>query len=120
MCVIEYNLKVVHAGALLEMHKNPIPTLAALRARRAEILAIAAQHGASNVRVFGSVARGEATEMSDVDLLVDQDWSRLSTWGGMGLVVALEGLLGWRVDVATPDELKPRIRGRVLREAVPL
>jgi predicted nucleotidyltransferase len=95
-------------------------TLADLRARRAEIVALAARYGASNVRVFGSVARGEATPASDVDLLVDQDWSRLSGWGGMGLIVALQDLLGCRVDVATVEELKPRIRQRVLREAVPL
>jgi len=52
-----------------------------------EILRIAAQHGASNVRVFGSVARGEATDESDIDLLVDQDWTRLSAWGGMQLII---------------------------------
>ncbi|MAS38042.1 MAG: DNA polymerase subunit beta [Anaerolineaceae bacterium] len=91
-----------------------------LRSRRHEILAIAARHGASNVRVFGSVARDEATTSSDVDLLVDQDWSRLSSWGGMGLIVELEDLLDCKVDVTTVDELKPLIRQRVIREAVPL
>ncbi len=96
------------------------PTLAFLRAKRAEILAIAARHGASNVRVFGSVARGEATPTSDIDLLVDQDWARLTAWGGMGLVVELESLLGYRVDVATLEELKPRLRQMVLKEAIPL
>jgi uncharacterized protein len=88
--------------------------------KREQILRIAEEHGASNLRVFGSVARGEATEDSDVDFLVEQDWTRLSAWGGMGLVVALEEELGRRVDVATEEELKPRIRERVLREAVPL
>lgn len=88
--------------------------------KRNQILQIAAQHGATNVRVFGSVARGEAHEDSDVDLLVEQDWSRLSAWGGMELVVALEELLGRKVDVATEEELKPRIRSRVLSEVVPL
>ncbi|MCS6871315.1 MAG: nucleotidyltransferase domain-containing protein [Anaerolineae bacterium] len=96
------------------------PTLTALRSLRTEILIIAARHGASNVRVFGSVARGQATEESDVDLLVDQDWSRLSAWGGVGLALELEALLGWRVDVITPEELKPCIRERILRESVPL
>jgi uncharacterized protein len=96
------------------------PTLDDLHANRDEILRLAAQHGATNVRVFGSVARGEATESSDIDLLVDQDWTKLSTWGGMGLIIDLEDLLGWRVDVTTVEELKPRIRQRVLREAVPL
>lgn len=88
--------------------------------KRDEILRIAAENGATNLRVFGSVARGEATDDSDVDFLVEQDWTRLSGWGGMELVVALEELLGRRVDVATEEELKPRIRARVLREAVPL
>jgi predicted nucleotidyltransferase len=71
--------------------------------RRAEILRIAARHGASNVRVFGSVARGEAGPESDIDLLVD-----------------LEQLLGRSVDVATERGLKPRIREHILREAIPL
>lgn len=97
-----------------------IPTLEGLRTRRDEIVRLAASHGAYNVRVFGSVARDEAIEDSDIDLLVDQDWSRLSGWGGMDLVVALEDLLGRRVDVTTVDELKSRIRQRVLNEAVPL
>lgn len=88
--------------------------------KREALLKLAAKHGASNVRVFGSVARGEATEDSDLDLLVDQDWSRLSGWGGMELVVELEDLLAHRVDVATEDELKPRIREQVLREVVAL
>jgi predicted nucleotidyltransferase len=88
--------------------------------KRNQILQIAAQYGATNVRVFGSVARGEAREDSDIDLLVDQDWSRLSAWGSMELVVALEELLGRKVDVATEEELKPRIRSRVLNEVVPL
>lgn len=96
------------------------PTLAMLRVRRNEILALAAKYGASNVRVFGSVARDDTTIDSDVDLLIDQDWSKLSGWGGMELVIALQDLLGCKVDVTTEDELKPRIRERVLREAVPL
>jgi predicted nucleotidyltransferase len=89
-----------------------------LQEKREEILHLAAQYGASNVRVFGSVARGEARLDSDIDLLIDQDWSHLSAWGGMALVVALEELLQRKVDVATVDELKPYIRERVLSEAV--
>lgn len=88
--------------------------------KREQVLAVAAEHGASNVRVFGSVARGEANMESDVDFLVDQDWNRLSTWGGMGLVVALEDLLKRSVDVTTESELKPLVRQQVLAEAVPL
>lgn len=88
--------------------------------KRKKLLEIAHEHGASNVRVFGSVARGEADANSDIDLLVEQDWSRLSAWGGMGLVIALEDLLGRKVDLATEEELRPAIRERVLREAVVL
>jgi predicted nucleotidyltransferase len=96
-----------------------VPTLDALRRRRDEILRVAAQHGASNVRVFGSVARGEADAASDVDLLVDLEAGR-SLFDHVALCLALEELLGRRVDVATDGALKPRIRDRVLREALPL
>lgn len=88
--------------------------------KREALLQLAERYGASNVRVFGSVARHEARPDSDIDLLVNQDWARLSGWGGMELVVALEDLLGRRVDVATEEELKPLIRERVLNEAVKL
>lgn len=101
-----------------DFHKRV--TLESLRAQRRAIIALARQHGASHVRVFGSVARGDSTPTSDVDLLVEQDWSQLTGWGGMGLVVALEDLLGCRVDVATLDELKPHVRERVLSEAIEL
>jgi hypothetical protein len=95
-------------------------TLTKLREYREEILRIAEQHGASNIRVFGSIVRNEADDESDVDLLIEQDWTQLSAWGGMGLVVALEDLLECKVDVATLEELKPSIRKRVSEEAVPL
>lgn len=88
--------------------------------KRALIRQIAAQYGASNVRVFGSVARGEATSESDVDLLIEQDWSQLSGWGGMELAIALEDLLQRKVDIATLEELRPAIRERVIKEAVVL
>lgn len=91
-----------------------------IKDKREAIIQLATQYGASNVRVFGSVARGEANESSDIDLLIDQDWSRLSGWGGMALVVALEELLGRKVDVATLEELKPHIQKQVLKEAVAL
>lgn len=95
-------------------------TLADLRARRDAILALAEQHGASNVRVFGSVARGEATHDSDVDFLVDWDIQRMTAWGSAALFLELEKLLGHRVDIASESELPPRIRERALRENVPL
>lgn len=90
-----------------------------LRARRAEIVQIAAAYGATNVRIFGSVARGEASTESDLDLLVDLEPGR-SLLDLAGLSVALEDALHCAVDVMTPEGLRPRIRERVLREAVPL
>ena len=91
-----------------------------IKAKRAEIITIAAEHGAYNVRVFGSVARGEATEKSDLDLLVDYDSTRRSPWFPMRLIFDLETLLERKVDVATVDMLKERIKDRVLEEAIDL
>lgn len=85
--------------------------------KREAILAIASQHGAYNIRVFGSVARGEADEESDVDFLVEMGANR-SAWFPIGLIQDLEALLERKVDVATEKGLKDRIRERVLREAV--
>jgi uncharacterized protein len=90
-----------------------------LRDKRDEILEIAARHGASNVRVFGSVARGEANAQSDIDFLVELERGQ-SLLDHAGLMVDLENLLGRRVDVATERGLKPRIREGILREAVRL
>lgn len=88
-----------------------------LKKHREAILAIAARHGARNVRVFGSVARGEATEESDVDFLVVMEPGR-SLLDRAALLVDLEALLGRKVDVATEKTLKPVIREEALREAV--
>jgi len=92
---------------------------ALLRAKREEILQICAKYGARNVRVFVSVARGEADEQSDIDLLVEFEPSR-SLLDHPGLWIELQELLGVRVDVVSERSLKPRIRERVLREAIPL
>lgn len=95
-------------------------TLEELRAtKRDQIIAIAAKYGASNVRVFGSVARGEADEKSDVDFLVDLEKGR-SLFDLGGLWSDLNDLIACGADVATEGCLKERIRPRVLREAVPL
>jgi predicted nucleotidyltransferase len=90
-----------------------------LKDKRDEILRIAAEHGASNVRVFGSVARGEAGPDSDIDFLVEFKSGRGSWYGG-DLIIDWEDLLDRRVDVATVEELHWYIRDRVLQEAVPL
>jgi len=90
-----------------------------LQAKRDEILRIAEKHGARNVRVFGSVARGETDEVSDIDLLVDMEAGR-SLFDHAALWLELEESLGCKVDVVSERGIKPRIRERVLREAVPL
>jgi len=90
-----------------------------IREKREEILALCAKYGARNVRLFGSVARGEADERSDLDFLVELEPGRTLFDLG-GLQYELEELLGHRVDVTTERGLKLRIRERVLREAVPI
>jgi predicted nucleotidyltransferase len=95
------------------------PDLGSLRAARRQILAAASERGLRDVRVFGSVARGDAVETSDVDLLVapgpDTTLFDLS-----GFALDVEEIVGRHVDVATPRGLKARIRDRVLAEAVAL
>lgn len=90
-----------------------------LRERRAEILALARKHGASDLRVFGSVARGEADDRSDLDLLVRFDEGR-TLLDQIALSQDLEQLLGVHVDVLTEGGLSPYIHDQVLREAVPV
>ncbi|CAO5039385.1 MAG: nucleotidyltransferase family protein [Microcystis sp. M048S1] len=91
-----------------------------LKNKREKIIAIAAKHGANNVRIFGSVARGEADEKSDIDLLIDYCSERRSPWFPLPLIRELEALLGCKVDIVTEQGLKDRIRERVLKEAIPL
>jgi predicted nucleotidyltransferase len=90
-----------------------------LKEKREEILRIAAIYGARNIRVFGSIARGDADEQSDVDFLVEMEPGR-SLFDMGGLLADLESLLQRRVDIVTERGLKKRIRDRVLQEAVPL
>jgi hypothetical protein len=90
-----------------------------LHEKRTEILQIAANHGATNVRVFGSVARGEARPDSDVDFLVTMEPGR-SLFDLGGLLMDLRDLLDCEVDVVTEAGLRTRIRRRVLEEAEPL
>jgi hypothetical protein len=90
-----------------------------IEVNRDEIIMVARQHGARNIRLFGSVARGEADEQSDVDFLVDLDSGRSLLDLG-GLLMDLKEVLGRDVDVVTEKGLNPRIRDRVLREAAAL
>lgn len=90
-----------------------------IRVKRDEILQIAAKHGARNIRVFGSVARGEARAESDVDFLIDAG-PVTSSWFPAGLIVDLQDLLGRPVEVVTEKGLNPLIRDQVLEEAIPL
>ena len=90
-----------------------------IQEKRDEIQHIAAKHGASNIRVFGSVARGEAGPESDIDLLIDVE-PVTSSWFPAGLILDLEELLGRRVEVVTEKSLNPDLREQVLNEAVPL
>lgn len=89
------------------------------REKRDEILRICAKYGARNVRVFGSLARGEADEMSDIDFLVELEPGRSLLDLG-GLQYELEALLRCHVDAVTERGLKRRIRERVLQQAVPV
>jgi len=91
-----------------------------LKEKREDILKIAAQHGAFNIRIFGSVARDEETENSDIDFLIDYDLTKISPWFPGGLLVDLEDLLGCKVDIVTEKGLHSFIRERVLKEAISL
>lgn len=92
---------------------------ATIRKHRDEIARLARAHGASNLRLFGSVARGDARPSSDVDVLIEIEagWSLLDH---IALKQDLEDLLGCEVDVVTEKSLHPRLREKVLREAVSL
>jgi hypothetical protein len=102
------------------MNAEPTPIdLERLRLRRKEILGYAASHGARNVRVFGSTARGEGGVASDLDLLVEMEAGR-SLLDLVGLWQDLEDLLGTHVDVLSDGGVSPHLRERIYAEAVPL
>lgn len=90
-----------------------------VESRRADILRLADRHGARNVRVFGSVARGEASPDSDVDFLVDRGPNPSRFFPG-GLIADLEDLLGCRVHVVTEKAVHQMLREEIMREAVPM
>ena len=90
-----------------------------LQQQRETITSIAGRHGVKRLRVFGSVARGEETPESDIDLLIETG-GETSPWFPSGLILDLEQLLGRRVEVVTEQALHPALRERVLQEARPL
>ena len=90
-----------------------------IQSRRLEILALAEKHGAYDVRIFGSVARGEDDEKCDIDILIKRKHG-FSLLVHAGLINDLEDLLSCKVDVATEMGLKAIVKDRVLKEAVPL
>jgi predicted nucleotidyltransferase len=96
-----------------------VTSLDQLRSKRSEICAIAARHGAGNVRVFGSVASGDVHPQSDVDLLIDVI-GPTTPWFPGGLLNDLEAFLGQRIDVVIARSLNPLIKDEVLRDVVAL
>jgi uncharacterized protein len=94
--------------------------LETLQEKRSQILEIAARHGAYNVRVFGSVVRGEEAPDSDIDFLIDYDLTKITPWFPVRLIRDLESALEKRVDVVTLEGLKAPIRDQVLQESVKL
>jgi uncharacterized protein len=90
-----------------------------VKEKKEDILRLATRHGAYNIRLFGSAARGQAETGSDVDFLIEAGPGR-TPWFPGGLIADLEDLLGCRVDIVTEKALHWYIRDRVLQEAVPL
>ena len=88
--------------------------------KREEIIRIAAKHGAYNLRLFGSVARDEEKETSDIDFLIDYDLDKITAWFPGGLIRDLETLLNRKVDVVTSQSLHYLIRDKVFNEAIAL
>lgn len=91
----------------------------ALREKRQEIFRMAARHGVSGIRVFGSAARGENKEDSDIDLLIEVT-GPTTPWFPGGLADELEKFLGRRVDIVELDAIREPLRQRILREAIQL
>lgn len=104
--LVSVKIRKMNAELLISFHRH-------------DILIVAQRNGASNLRLFGSVVRGEADDESDVDLLVDLDPGR-SLFDLVRLQAELERVLGRRVDVVTERGLRERIRTRILAEARPL
>ena len=97
-----------------------VRTIEDLRNDRNKLIGIFAKHGAYSVWVFGSVARGEATDKSDIDFLIDYGRKRTSAWFPGGLINELESFLKNKVDITTTKGLSPLIAENILREAIKL
>ena len=92
-----------------------------VRSKAPEILELAEKHGAENIRIFGSVARGDSDEKSDIDFLIDKGpKEKWSAWFPGSLIVDLESLLGMKVDICTNKMFKPSNLEKVLKEAIPI
>ncbi|MBW4511084.1 MAG: nucleotidyltransferase family protein [Scytonematopsis contorta HA4267-MV1] len=89
-----------------------------LQEKRDEIVAIAEKHGAYNIRIFGSVARGEETPNSDIDFLIDYDLNKITAWFPGGLIQDLESLLNRKVDIVTSKSLHYLIQDKVFEETI--
>ena len=94
-------------------------TIDLLQARRTDVLEVAQRHGVTSIMVFGSVARGEESAESDIDLLVTIG-PKVSSWFPAGLILELEQLLGRHINIVTESGLNPLLREQVLNEAVAL
>ena len=116
--IIRKNVKIIQ-NDLLQLNNKTMSLLQLIKDKKREILDLAEKYGAYNIRIFGSVDRGDDDEKSDIDFLVDfKEGVSLLDWGG--LLMDLKDLLGHNVDVATEKVLKQRIKDRILREAQPL
>jgi uncharacterized protein len=120
--VLEKLINATGHDLLIDLTRKDLPAgtrLEHIRRHRDEVIELAAKRGIHNIRVFGSSARGEDTEKSDIDLLVDlQEGARLL--GLLGLEEELTELLGVKVEIGPADALKPGVREEALADAVPL
>jgi uncharacterized protein len=91
-----------------------------LQEKRDEIVAITAKHGAYNIRIFGSVARGKETPSSDIDFLIDYDLTKITPWFPGGLIQDLENLLNRKVDIVSSKSLHYLIQDKVFKESIHL
>ena len=115
----EFKEYAIHAIILFMDQDNSMNLAELLKEKREDILRIAAKHGVSDIRVFGSAARGEETPESDIDFLIEVE-GPTTPWFPGGLVADLEKLLGRRVSVIEPRIIREPLRDKILQEAVPL